>query len=98
MVNIEMILGATLSRKLDSDFLYFQASSDMSILDFDIPYSISFVVAGSIEVALVIIVMSTVTWQVLIVAIPVIIIMTYVQVSFQFCLIYILVHLLKTKC
>ncbi|XP_078177310.1 ABC transporter C family member 8-like isoform X1 [Carex rostrata] len=56
-----------------------RASSDMSILDFDIPYSISFVVAASTEVAMIIIIMSTVTWQVLIIAIPVIIIMIRVQ-------------------
>lgn len=64
--------------------LYDQASSDMSILDFDIPYSISFVVAASTETAMTIIIMSTVTWQVLIIAIPVIIIMIRVQVGFNF--------------
>ncbi|XP_020088705.1 ABC transporter C family member 8-like isoform X3 [Ananas comosus] len=56
-----------------------RASSDMSILDFDIPYSISFVIAGGVEAAMVIIVMATVTWQVLIVATPVTILMIYIQ-------------------
>ncbi|KAJ4808576.1 Multidrug resistance associated protein 1 [Rhynchospora pubera] len=56
-----------------------RASTDLSILDFDIPYSTSYVVAGTIEVAVVIIIMSTVTWQVLIVAIPVIIVLIYIQ-------------------
>ncbi|KAJ4782160.1 ABC transporter C family member 8 [Rhynchospora pubera] len=56
-----------------------RASSDLSILDFDIPYSIAFVVTGSIEVAVIIMIMSTVTWQVLIIAIPVLIILIYVQ-------------------
>ncbi|KAJ4782163.1 ABC transporter C family member 8 [Rhynchospora pubera] len=56
-----------------------RASSDLSILDFDIPYSIAFVVTGSIEVAVIIMIMSTVTWQVLIIAIPVLIILIYIQ-------------------
>jgi ATP-binding cassette, subfamily C (CFTR/MRP), member 1 len=66
----------------------------MSILDFDIPYSMSFVIAGCIEVSMAIIVMSTVTWQVLIIAFPVIIIVMKVQVSFQSYFIYILELLL----
>lgn len=60
------------------DFL--QASSDMSILDFDIPYCLSFVVAGASEVVGIIVIMSTVTWQVLIVAIPVTILTLHAQV------------------
>jgi ATP-binding cassette, subfamily C (CFTR/MRP), member 1 len=58
-----------------------QASSDLSILDFDIPYSMAFVTTGSIEVVTTILVMGTVTWQVLVVAVPVTITMIYVQVS-----------------
>jgi ATP-binding cassette, subfamily C (CFTR/MRP), member 1 len=57
-----------------------QASSDLSILDFDIPYSMAFVTTG-IEVVTTILVMGTVTWQVLVVAVPVTITMVYVQVS-----------------
>ncbi|TVU07887.1 hypothetical protein EJB05_41262 [Eragrostis curvula] len=56
-----------------------RASSDLSILDFDIPYSMAFVTTGSIEVVTTILVMGTVTWQVLVVAIPVAITMVYVQ-------------------
>ncbi|XP_072959898.1 ABC transporter C family member 8-like [Typha angustifolia] len=56
-----------------------RASSDMSILDFEIPYSIAFTLAGGLEVILIIIVMATVTWQVLIVAVPVTIVMLYIQ-------------------
>jgi ATP-binding cassette, subfamily C (CFTR/MRP), member 1 len=48
-----------------------QASSDLSILDFDIPYSMAFVTTGSIEVVTTILVMGTVTWQVLVVAVPI---------------------------
>ncbi|KAF8747856.1 hypothetical protein HU200_013133 [Digitaria exilis] len=53
--------------------------SDLSILDFDIPYSMAFVITGGIEVVTTVLVMGTVTWQVLIVAIPVTITMVYVQ-------------------
>ncbi|KAG6538857.1 ABC transporter C family member 8-like [Zingiber officinale] len=56
-----------------------RASSDLSILDFDIPYSIVFVIAGSTELIATIIIMASVTWQVVIVAIPVLIIMVFVQ-------------------
>lgn len=56
-----------------------RASSDLSILDFDIPYSMAFVVTGGIEVVTTVLVMGTVTWQVLVVAIPVAISMVYVQ-------------------
>jgi ATP-binding cassette subfamily C (CFTR/MRP) protein 1 len=56
-----------------------RASSDLSILDFDIPYSMAFVTTGSIEVVTTVLVMGTVTWQVLVVAIPVTITMVYVQ-------------------
>nr|CAB3470682.1 unnamed protein product [Digitaria exilis] len=56
-----------------------RASSDLSILDFDIPYSMAFVITGGIEVVTTVLVMGTVTWQVLIVAIPVTITMVYVQ-------------------
>nr|XP_010915338.1 ABC transporter C family member 8 [Elaeis guineensis] len=56
-----------------------RASSDMSILDFDIPFSFAFEVAAVIEIASTITIMVAVTWQVLIVAIPVIIATIYVQ-------------------
>ncbi|XP_074587470.1 ABC transporter C family member 8-like isoform X2 [Curcuma longa] len=56
-----------------------RASSDLSILDFDIPYSIAFVIAGSIDLITIIVIMASVTWQVVIVAIPVLIIMVFAQ-------------------
>lgn len=56
-----------------------RASSDLSILDFDIPYSMAFVATGGIEVVTTVLVMGTVTWQVLVVAIPVAVTMIYVQ-------------------
>ncbi|TVU07886.1 hypothetical protein EJB05_41261 [Eragrostis curvula] len=58
-----------------------RASSDLSILDFDIPYSMAYMVTGSIQVVTTILVMGTVTWQVLVVAIPVGITMVYVQLT-----------------
>jgi uncharacterized membrane protein len=62
-----------------------QASSDLSILDFDIPFSMAFVTTGGIEVVTTVLVMGTVTWQVLVVAIPITIAMVYVQVSGECC-------------
>ncbi|KAL6841674.1 hypothetical protein ACP4OV_028503 [Aristida adscensionis] len=56
-----------------------RASSDLSILDFDIPYSMSFAANGGVEVVTNILVMSTITWQVLVVAVPVAVTMIYVQ-------------------
>ncbi|PNT75777.1 hypothetical protein BRADI_1g37850v3, partial [Brachypodium distachyon] len=59
--------------------IFTRASSDLSILDFDIPYSMSFVITGAVEVVTIVLVMSFVTWQVLVVAIPIAITMAYVQ-------------------
>lgn len=56
-----------------------RASSDMSIIDFDIPYSAAFVLAGVTEVIGIIVIVATVTWQVLVVAIPVLIVTVYAQ-------------------
>ncbi|KAH0450481.1 hypothetical protein IEQ34_021173 [Dendrobium chrysotoxum] len=56
-----------------------RASSDLSIVDFDIPYSISFVLIGAIEVVTTTLIIATVTWQVLVVAVPALIITIWVQ-------------------
>ncbi|KAK9923579.1 hypothetical protein M0R45_031988 [Rubus argutus] len=56
-----------------------RASSDLSILDFDIPFSIFFIVAGGIEMLTTIGIMASVTWQVLIVAIMAMVAAKYVQ-------------------
>ncbi|KAL5661815.1 hypothetical protein ACJX0J_028940, partial [Zea mays] len=42
-----------------------RVSSDLSILDFDVPYTMTFVITGTIEVAATMIIMIVVTWQVL---------------------------------
>ncbi|OIW11853.1 hypothetical protein TanjilG_31603 [Lupinus angustifolius] len=60
-----------------------RASSDLSILDFDIPYSVLFVASVTIEVLVTIGIMASVTWQVLIVAIPAMIASKYVQGYYQ---------------
>lgn len=58
-----------------------QVSSDMSIIDFDIPYSMIFALAGWIELLTTIVILAIVTWQVVIVAIPVMISVVYIQVK-----------------
>ncbi|XVF74435.1 hypothetical protein PTKIN_Ptkin13bG0110100 [Pterospermum kingtungense] len=56
-----------------------RVSSDLSVLDFDIPFSIGFVAAGSIEFLAAIGVIAFVTWEVLIVAILALIGVKYIQ-------------------
>ncbi|KAJ1262043.1 hypothetical protein BS78_09G077000 [Paspalum vaginatum] len=56
-----------------------RASSDLSTLDFDIPYTMTFVISGTIEVAATIVIMIMVTWQVVLVAVPVVVVLLYIQ-------------------
>ncbi|KAK9099160.1 hypothetical protein Syun_026205 [Stephania yunnanensis] len=56
-----------------------RASSDLSVLDYDIPYSIAFVIAPAIELVATIGIMASVTWPVLIVAILAMVAVKYVQ-------------------
>ncbi|KAF8011616.1 hypothetical protein BT93_J2026 [Corymbia citriodora subsp. variegata] len=56
-----------------------RASSDLSILDFDIPFSIIFVIAAGIELLAIIGIMASVTWQVLVVATFAMVAAKYVQ-------------------
>ncbi|KAJ4767941.1 ABC transporter C family member 8 [Rhynchospora pubera] len=56
-----------------------RASSDMSTLDFDIPYTLTFVISGTIEVLATLIIMMAVTWEVVIIAIPAIVLILYIQ-------------------
>ncbi|CAK9165293.1 unnamed protein product [Ilex paraguariensis] len=60
-----------------------RASSDLSVLDFDIPFSISFVLAAATELLATIGVMASVTWQVLIVGIFATVASKYVQGYYQ---------------
>ncbi|KAE8687917.1 ABC transporter C family member 8 [Hibiscus syriacus] len=56
-----------------------RASSDMSILDFDIPFGIIFMAAGATEVMATIGIMASITWQVLIVAVLAMVAVYYIQ-------------------
>lgn len=60
-----------------------RASSDLCILDFDIPFSLSFVYAPAIELIGIIGIMSYVTWQVLIFGVFAIVASKYVQGYYQ---------------
>ncbi|XP_024973198.1 ABC transporter C family member 8-like isoform X1 [Cynara cardunculus var. scolymus] len=60
-----------------------RASSDQSVLDFDIPFSFNYAVAAGIELITMIVIMASVTWQVLIVAIFAIIATKYTQGYYQ---------------
>ncbi|XP_027336483.1 ABC transporter C family member 8-like isoform X2 [Abrus precatorius] len=60
-----------------------RASSDLSILDLDIPHAITFVASVAVETLVTIGVMVSVTWQVLIVAIPAMVASKYVQGYYQ---------------
>ncbi|ERN15282.1 hypothetical protein AMTR_s00056p00228640 [Amborella trichopoda] len=48
-----------------------RASSDMGLLDFDIPYAINFCMCPLLDLILILIIMCIVTWKVLVVVIPV---------------------------
>ncbi|XP_028790444.1 ABC transporter C family member 8-like [Neltuma alba] len=60
-----------------------RASSDLSTLDFDIPYGLTFSASGAIELLTIIAIMVSVTWQVLIVAVPALITSKYIQGYYQ---------------
>ncbi|KAF6164725.1 hypothetical protein GIB67_040977 [Kingdonia uniflora] len=56
-----------------------RASSDLSVLDFDIPYAVAFLIATVVEIVTTIFIMASVTWQILIVAIPAMFAVKYIQ-------------------
>ncbi|GJV26566.1 putative ABC-type xenobiotic transporter [Tanacetum coccineum] len=60
-----------------------RASTDLSVLDFDIPLAFGFAVTSAIELVTIIIVMASVTWQVLIVGIFATIATKYYQGYYQ---------------
>lgn len=60
-----------------------RASSDLSVLDFDIPFAYAFVIGAGIELVATIGIMASVTWQVLIVGIFAIVASKYVQGYYQ---------------
>lgn len=76
----------TFFRFFQSEFTrreFIQASSDLCILDFDIPFTMTFVISGTIEVAATVVIMIVVTWQVVLVALPVVFAVLYIQVRCQ---------------
>ncbi|KEH18322.1 ABC transporter-like family-protein [Medicago truncatula] len=60
-----------------------RASSDLSILDLDMPHSILFALSVAIEILVIICIMVSVTWQVLIVAVPVMVASIFIQQYYQ---------------
>ncbi|KAI5445048.1 ATP-binding cassette sub- C member 8, variant 3 [Lathyrus oleraceus] len=60
-----------------------RASSDLSILDFDIPSCITIVASVALEILVIICIMVSVTWQVLIVAVPAMVASLYIQQYYQ---------------
>lgn len=60
-----------------------RASSDLSVLDYDIPFSYAFVMAAGMELLATIGIMASVTWQVLLVGIIAIVGSKYVQGYYQ---------------
>ncbi|CAJ1950915.1 unnamed protein product [Sphenostylis stenocarpa] len=56
-----------------------RASSDLSVLDLDIPYSLTLVSFVAAEILVTICVMASVTWQVLIIAVPATVTSIYIQ-------------------
>ncbi|KAI3979583.1 hypothetical protein MKX01_001775 [Papaver californicum] len=56
-----------------------RVSSDLSVLDFDIPFSVAFVIAASLEIVGTVCIMASVTWPVLIVAVLAMAAVKYVQ-------------------
>ncbi|KAK7294326.1 hypothetical protein RJT34_17215 [Clitoria ternatea] len=60
-----------------------RASSDLSVLDLDIPYTLSLVAFVATEILVIIFAMVSVTWQVLIVAVPAMAASRYIQGYYQ---------------
>ncbi|RZC49995.1 hypothetical protein C5167_018432 [Papaver somniferum] len=56
-----------------------RVSSDLSVLDFDVPFSVAFVIASSFEIVATVCIMASVTWPVLIVAVFAMVAVKYVQ-------------------
>ncbi|KAL7180929.1 hypothetical protein ACSBR1_039900 [Camellia fascicularis] len=70
-------------KELDKKLEQKEASSDLCVVDFDIPFSFAFVVAPLIESVTIIGIMASVTWQVLFVAFFATVASKYVQGYYQ---------------
>ncbi|KAL8232426.1 hypothetical protein R6Q57_002204 [Mikania cordata] len=60
-----------------------RASSDLSVIDFDIPFSFAYVIGSGVELLVMILIMASVTWQVLIAAIFGLVASKYAQGYYQ---------------
>jgi len=58
---------------------YVQVSSDLSIIDLDVPFGLIFSVSSTINACSALVVLAVVTWQVLFVSVP----MIYLAISMQ---------------
>ena len=58
-----------------------QVSSDLSIIDLDVPFSLIFSVSSYINAYSILVVLAVVTWQVLFVAIPFVYVVIRLQVN-----------------
>ena len=63
-------------------------SSDLSIVDLDVPFGLIFVVASTVNTGFSLVVLAVVTWQVLFVSVPMIYLALRLQVSSFFFLSY----------
>lgn len=72
-----------------------QASSDLNVLDFDIPFAFIFVVAPTVELTAALIIMTYVTWQVIIIALLALAATKVVQVNNLSLLLFKLVYAVK---
>ena len=73
-----------------------QASSDLNVLDFDIPFAIIFVVSPAVELTAALIVMTYVTWQVIIIALLALAATKVVQVHIFVLLIFVAAKIIVT--
>ena len=58
-----------------------QVSSDLSIIDLDVPFSLNFSVSSFINAYSILVVLAVVTWQVLFVAVPFVYVVIRLQVN-----------------
>ncbi|KAL5697636.1 ATP-binding cassette sub- C member 8 [Ranunculus cassubicifolius] len=63
--------------------IFTRASSDLCVIDFDMPFSTAFIIAAGIEILATICIMASVTWPILIVGILAMIAVKYVQGYYQ---------------
>lgn len=66
--------------------LFTQVSSDLSIVDVDVPFNLMRAVAATTIIYCNLVLLAIVTWQVLIVAIPMVLLAIHLQVNYRFSL------------